>query len=432
MHRILRLLLLGTIIAAVVFLSHNSPHQWEEPPAVYSSISALEQRPDRHSLSQGVLSQAWAFDSESDATNYGLSEEQCALAFPQLYFEVDRAVSFWRKINHTITPDDIGISWRSDGAFRVLIHDNKLRVLETRIFETKQAYGNHTHRASAVLNQLNRALIGATSTRETFRAMEFSVVVDDLSLIPNRENDTHTVMHFARRIIDTDQDRIWLIPDFNFWSAPAAGGIVEYEEARQLAKQHDSLLVNKTPRAVWRGALWTNRELRGALLNATANKPWADVMEIDWTNQENMIRTEDICDYMFLLHTEGQSWSGRLKYLLNCNSLVLVHDLEWRTHFYHLLVSSGPDQNYIPLKRDFSNLEEKVSWLLDNPNYAQQVADNAVVTFRKRYTTPAAAACYWRQLLRSWNTVAFTPDPYEKENELGQRGLRGIAWEDFL
>ncbi|KAJ8114939.1 hypothetical protein OPT61_g3299 [Boeremia exigua] len=374
----------------------------------------------------------WRFDPERDATNYGLTQQQCDAAFPRLYSEIDRAVGYWKSRNHTISPADVEISWRENGAFRVLIHENEVRVLEARILDTKESYGNYTHRTFAVLNQMRRALSGATAAGEKIPTIEFSVVVDDFNEIPDGQNDTHAIGHFARRLNDASQERVWLIPDFNFWSAPATGGIVEFEETRLLARQHDSLLTQKTPQAVWRGAVWTNEPVRGALLNVTRNQSWADVMEIDWKTQENMIRTEDMCDYMFLVHTEGQTWSGRLKYLLNCDSVPVVHELDWTTHYYHLLEHEGPDQNYVLVKRDFSDLEENVLWFLKHPEQAQRIANNAAKTFRGRYTTLAAEGCYWRRLFRGWANVSYTLDPYQQDHASGERVLRGIAVQDYL
>lgn len=59
---------------------------------------------------------------------------------------------------------------------------------------------------------------------------------------------------------------------------------------------------------------------------------------------------------MFLVHTEGISYSSRLKHLLNCNSITIVHDLKFLEFFYKLLVADGPDQNYVAIRRDFFDL----------------------------------------------------------------------------
>jgi hypothetical protein len=44
--------------------------------------------------------------------------------------------------------------------------------------------------------------------------------------------------------------------------------------------------------------------------------------------------------------------------------------------------------------------------LLQNPRKAERIATNNVKTFRERYLTPAAEACYWRGLWDGWAEVS--------------------------
>lgn len=129
-------------------------------------------------------SDQWSFDTERDARNIGLSQAQCDAAFPDLYYEIDRAVSVWQKREHTISQDDIEISWRKDAAFQVLIQDNQLRVLWTKNTWQNDGYRKRT---LYVLSQLQRALHGAAAAGEAVPDVEFAVTVDDISLIPNSQ-----------------------------------------------------------------------------------------------------------------------------------------------------------------------------------------------------------------------------------------------------
>ena len=105
----------------------------------------------------------------------------------------------------------------------------------------------------------------------------------------------------------------------------------------------------------------------------------------------------------------GISYSGRLKYLLNCHSVSVIHRLEWTENYHHLLVAEGPNQNYVQVERNFSDLSEKIERLLEQPQEIERIANNSVATFRDRYLTPAAQACYWRRLFWSWRSVSFEP-----------------------
>ncbi|KAK0898352.1 hypothetical protein LTR02_010237 [Friedmanniomyces endolithicus] len=262
------------------------------------------------SLNTGV-DKAWKFHIARDGNNIALTSAQCDAAFPRLYAEIDRSVKLWRDNQHPITEQDTSISWRNDAAFRLLIHNSSLRILET-----KGAMNNaYRYRTLSVLHQLHNALLGAKVTGEELPTIEFAVTVDDMSLIP-AGNDTHAIWAFTRRLVDRDQDRCWLMPDSNFWAGPEGAGSGSFYEAGKRARRHDKGFGEKIPKAVWRGVAWTNAPLREGLLEVTSGKAWADVKETVWENGTNFMALEGLCDYAFGVHTEGRSWSGRLKYLL--------------------------------------------------------------------------------------------------------------------
>lgn len=64
--------------------------------------------------------------------------------------------------------------------------------------------------------------------------------------------------------------------------------------------------------------------------------------------------------------------------------------------------------------------------LLADAARAERIAENSVKTFRERYLTPAAEACYWRALWEGWNTVW--------TNVVGDDVMseRGLVYESFL
>lgn len=62
--------------------------------------------------------------------------------------------------------------------------------------------------------------------------------------------------------------------------------------------------------------------------------------------------------------------------------------------------------------------------LLADPAEAQRIADNSVRTFRERYLTPAAEACYWRRLWAAYASVSESPKLWRDEARRAKRGLR--------
>lgn len=142
---------------------------------------------------------------------------------------------------------------------------------------------------------------------------------------------------------------------------------------------------------------------------------------------------DEMCTYAMTQHTEGGSYSGRLKFLLNCDSLPFIHDLEWRVYFSHLLQDSGPNQNYVRVRRDFADLEEKVEHYLAHPAESEKIVANSLATFRNKYIVPAAQSCYLRRLIHGFSAVSETPHVYRSGTEsskVPQR--RGKSFEEWL
>lgn len=73
----------------------------------------------------------WKFNSTRDSNTYTLSTEQCHSAFPGLFAEIERGVAT-RKALGTITPEQIDISSRGNGALRAMILDQQVRAMAIR------------------------------------------------------------------------------------------------------------------------------------------------------------------------------------------------------------------------------------------------------------------------------------------------------------
>jgi hypothetical protein len=298
----------------------------------------------------------------------------------------------------------------------------------------------------AILQQIDRAI---TSSPEPIPNIEFSFVVEDRPIedkpipgtptkkkpakaTPSFSHGNQTTWALTRLPIDA---QVWLMPDFGYFSWPI-DLIGAYEQIRTEITQNAVPFEAKTPKLLWRGVLWTNK-LRTKLFAATRGKPWADVEEIMWKDgkiaeefEKLTITTVDQCDYQFLMHTEGRSYSGRGKYILNCGSVAVMHTPEWIEPHHSVLVPSGPAQNVVMVDRNFTELETKMKSLLADPARAKLIAANGATTFRDRYLTPAAQACYWRALFRAWADVSFAPEPFEV-TDAGER-LRGVPFETFV
>ena len=189
---------------------------------------------------------------------------------------------------------------------------------------------------------------------------------------------------------------------------------------------------DKIPKLLWRGATM-GLELREKLLEVAKDKAWADIKTIDWHNDESMGKDlksmAEHCQYKYLINTAGNSYSGRLKYIQNCRSVIVMHEMTWLQHHTHLMVKEGKGQNYVEVQRDFSDLDKAMGKLKADDALARRVADNNVRTFRERYLTPAAEVCYWRRLFQRWADISFEPEFYKEMD--GKKVWRGLPVESY-
>ncbi|KAK3614473.1 hypothetical protein LTR22_027767 [Elasticomyces elasticus] len=369
---------------------------------------------------------------DRDRNNHALNVEQCDSAFPDLYHEIDRSAAFWRERNggRKITKDQYGLDWSEDGGLSVMIYDQQLYVTYSHGLND---FLHWEERSKATLQNITRAVLASP---DPVPNMEFSIKIND-RYGSSAEFPNATTWVFSRNITDVAMKQVWLMPDFNFWSYPwVAGSYADFQ--RQTLRIGDDFAA-KEDKLVWRGTINLNFKLRDALIQQTKHQPWADVRKVaedsnDEESLRNHISVPDHCKYKYTIHTEGWAWSGRLKYLWSCHSVIFIHHLVHHTHLYHLLEFSGPKQNYVQVESNFSDLPAKMGALLAEPAEGRRIADVTAETFRDRYVTPTAQTCYWRRLLTVWASVTEEVDPWETVHIDGsvEQRWRGMTFEEYI
>ncbi|TWU70633.1 hypothetical protein ED733_001181 [Metarhizium rileyi] len=416
-----------SILFVTTFLSR--PAYFERFPEVLPSLeNQLPGFGDKKGGAESHVSsknKGWKFNSDRDANTYSLDSEQCNIAFPGLFAEIERGVATQKALGN-ITPKQLNISGRGRGALRGMIVDQQLYVLQETILENEY----DTSRAVAILHAIHRAII---TSPEPLPNIEFAFTVSDV--VPDPDDNKYPIWGLTRKAAD---EEIWLMGDFGYWSWPL-DLVGAYNEVRQKIAEAETKFEQKTKQAVWRGAVATNGH-REELIKVTEKKDWADVRAIVWAGISDLISEDQTkalsmpehCKYQFVIHTEGHSYSGRGKYLQNCNSVVIMHKRTWIEPHHALLVAEGPKQNFVEVAEDFSDLEAKVTGLLARPAKAKKIAQNGADTFRDRYLTPASQTCYWRELIRGWSSVSFEPELWNVDKDDGKRTIRGVPFETFV
>lgn len=382
----------------------------------WSQVSEIVQKytPTESSSHLKPLSQdgqpTWEYPRDRNRLQMPL--DQCDAAFPGLFKEIERAQGFWRATG--ITKEDLDSAPVENGYTRAMIYDNQLYIINKE--------GSIYSREQATMHAIHRAVL---TSPEPLPNIEFAIYSADIAPLT-------AAWAYCRR---AEQEKLWLVPFFGHWSWPETL-VGSMNEVSMKAEDEETAWSwsKKIPKLFWRGNI-RGDHVRENLMNVATDKPWADVKSLDWHNFESMHQDRksmhEHCDYKYIMHTEGDSYSGRLSYLQHCRSVVVAHALEWIEYHHSLMHASGPEQNYVQVQRSLDDLEETIATLEGNSTLAEQIAENNIKTFRERYMTRSAEACYWRKLIHAWSEVSFKPEFY-KTDEAGKKVWRGLPVESWF
>ena len=84
---------------------------------------------------------------------------------------------------------------------------------------------------------------------------------------------------------------------------------------------------------------------------------------------------DELLKYKFILCLEGNDVASNLKWVMSSNSLAVMPRPKFETWFMEGLLA--PDYHYVSIKDDYSDLEEKLTYYIDNPDKALEIIKNA-------------------------------------------------------
>eukprot|EP01038_Epipyxis_sp_PR26KG_P015338 gene15338-20669_t len=200
------------------------------------------------------------------------------------------------------------------------------------------------------------------------------------------------------------------IPDYSLLSYPDAGHNITY---RALYKQ--LLRIGMEPKkynekAIFCGNMFPRRKtfIKGAE---------AKYLHVEDTHekgskqgkQKNYVTITEICQHQYLLSLPGGiSYSSRLKYLLLCNSTVIIMDdyvktiegnltMKYEEWFYPALI---PWVHYVPAHNG-THLNDVMEYLLKHPEISAQIANNGA-EFASVVLHPTCVLYYWLEILQQY------------------------------
>ncbi|KAJ3069603.1 capsule-associated protein CAP1, partial [Podochytrium sp. JEL0797] len=99
---------------------------------------------------------------------------------------------------------------------------------------------------------------------------------------------------------------------------------------------------------------------------------------------------EQTKQFKYLIVVDGNTWPSRLQAYLQTNSVVLYAGIF--TDFYNWKLQ--PWIHFVPIRLDFSDLDEKLKWLMDNDDAARQISENAQKLVRRMAGRRRHIHCY--------------------------------------
>lgn len=144
--------------------------------------------------------------------------------------------------------------------------------------------------------------------------------------------------------------------------------------------------------AVWRGVSTgydfktnTNKGRRALVEKYNDADPDVDKIDVGLTELVQGVTSSVQCkkklsikeqlEYKYLISIEGNDVSTGLKWMLNSNSVVLMAPPTICSWFMEDKLV--PFKHYVPLKQDYSDLPEVISWCESNPILCKQISRNA-------------------------------------------------------
>ena len=165
--------------------------------------------------------------------------------------------------------------------------------------------------------------------------------------------------------------------------------ILKLEKLRHFTFVKDTRsFANKKNMLIGRGVI--SRTHRVRFFEMYFNHPLCDLGKINKTNENDhwlkpRITFDQHLDFKFILALEGNDVASNLKWIMSSNSLAVMPKPKFETWFMEGTLI--PDYHYVLIKDDYSDLEERLNYFIQNPTEGVTISKNAneyVNQFRHR------------------------------------------------
>ncbi|TPX18421.1 uncharacterized protein E0L32_011662 [Thyridium curvatum] len=409
----------------------------------------------------------WSY--RRDADNLGMTSAQCQAAFPGLFDEITRARS--NNDMFHIIQDELDAIRIANGRIRASILEGKLHIIQASLNNLEERA-----RALAILGSIHDAVISAPTPVPD---IEFVISVNR-----HVEDITQPIWTPDRM---KDDIKVWLMPETamivqDSYASPETGKARNAAPGDYQVGFRDSLVADieniestlsfadktKQLRGIWIDDDGHQEPARQkALVRVAEGQTWEDAHRNASGSSSDPASSSvaELCRYSFLAHDSSYNTALTDGALL-CDSVIVTTRPTWITIYHGLMYAnqaryhshdrehpavadweSGGGagiQNVVVAADDWGDLQVKMRGLLRLPGVAGRIAANNRQTFRERYLTAAAGACYWREMIHAYGAVSFRPAAWidgdgsatttgagEAAGTQGQR-RRGLHWENYV
>ncbi|TLX77127.1 lipopolysaccharide biosynthesis protein [Labilibacter sediminis] len=131
---------------------------------------------------------------------------------------------------------------------------------------------------------------------------------------------------------------------------------------------------------MWRGNIWDYQPQRVDFFKKHFKNPICDIGHVNNYNNTDKWHTEKLTiheqlNYKFILSIEGNDVATNLKWVMSSNSVAVMPTPKFETWFMEGTLI--PDHHYIHIKDDYSDLNNKLEYYIQNPDKADKIRQNA-------------------------------------------------------
>lgn len=157
--------------------------------------------------------------------------------------------------------------------------------------------------------------------------------------------------------------------------------ILKLNKVRHFIFVHDTNpFESKKNMLIGRGGVSDKKPKRIAFYKRYFDHPICDLGQTNQNSKyhfwyKKKISIEKHLKYKFILCLEGIDVSSNLKWVMSSNSIAVMTKPKFETWFMEGLLI--PDYHYIQIKDDYSNLEERLTYFINNPEKCMRIIQNA-------------------------------------------------------